>query len=335
MSSFETFPAHLTADETAAMHHVWASCHRAVNAREPYRAKSETRAYLLHPPKSETRRYWLLRGDDGLVVGVSSIAYSTAAPIARVDVAVLPRKRRAGYGRKLLARAVESASQDYAAHYLLLHAIDADGRAFADAIGATRLRADYRQILDLRTAVAHMSQQQSENPSGFEITSWRGSTPDRLLDSYAIARRAIDDAPHTPGGEWSWTTSTVRDLEAAVLARDRELFVHAALDASAIVVAFTELRVSRHHGAVAATEDTAVLPSYRRRGIARWVKTASLVDLAKRRPDVVLVTTTNDSTNTAILALNRRLGFEIVGQVDEFGVEINQIRDLRWNDYPQ
>lgn len=96
----------------------------------------------------------------------------------------------------------------------------------------------------------------------------------------------------------------IRDLERALAARDRELHVTVLLDGDR-VVAFTEPRVSRAENAVAFTDETAVIPAYRGRGLAKRLKAASLRDLAVRRPDVRLVTTTNEATNAPMLAVNR------------------------------
>ena len=94
--------------------------------------------------------------------------------------------------------------------------------------------------------------------------------------------------------------------------RGRDIRVTVALDAKGEVAASTELRVSRTPGAIAGTEDTAVVAEHRRRGLARWVKVASLLQLQRDRPDVSLVTTTNAEENNAIRSLNHALGFSPV-----------------------
>jgi hypothetical protein len=65
-------------------------------------------------------------------------------------------------------------------------------------------------------------------------------------------------------------------------------------------------------GAIATTEDTAVVASHRRRGLGRWVKLSSLDRLQQDRPDVSLVATTNAEDNRAMLELNRAVGFSPV-----------------------
>jgi GNAT superfamily N-acetyltransferase len=94
--------------------------------------------------------------------------------------------------------------------------------------------------------------------------------------------------------------------------RNRDVRVTVAVDGRGEVVAFTELRVSRAVGATAGTEDTAVVASYRRRGLGRWVKLESLRRLQRDRPDVPLVATMNAEENRVMLELNRAVGFSPV-----------------------
>jgi GNAT superfamily N-acetyltransferase len=127
------------------------------------------------------------------------------------------------------------------------------------------------------------------------------------------ARAAVNDAPHSFDHERAvWDTALVRDFEASVGRRGRDIRVTIALDAQNEVVAFTELRVSRAANAVAGTEDTAVVAEHRRRGLARWVKLESLLQLQRDRPDVRLVGTMNAENNNAMRSLNDALGFSPV-----------------------
>jgi mycothiol synthase len=146
---------------------------------------------------------------------------------------------------------------------------------------------------------------------GYRLASWTGRAPDAVVESYALARNAMNDAPASNDSErYVSTVETVRGDEAMLEQRGRQLRVTVALDSSGAAVAFTELRVSPDQGAVASTEDTGTVAEHRGRGLAGWVKAESLRRLRDDRPDVRLVTTTNAAQNAPILALNRRLGFE-------------------------
>jgi mycothiol synthase len=180
------------------------------------------------------------------------------------------------------------------------------GAAFARSLGARDTRVDVTSVLELpRARLAGVS------VLGYGLESWVGPTPDELVESYAEARNAINDAPQSNEHEWDvWSVDTVRGLEATLARRGREVRVTVALDADEHVVSFTELRLSPDPGTVASTEDTATVTAHRGRGLAAWVKAESLARLRAERPQVQLVTTTNAAENAAILAVNRRIGFE-------------------------
>ena len=191
--------------------------------------------------------------------------------------------------------------------------------AFANAVGAKSTYREVRSLLRLPLG----DDLRPRPVDGYSVRSWVGAAPSELLDSFARARNAINDAPDGLDEEPEiWSAVLVRDLEAAVGRRDRDVRVTVALDARGEVVAFTELRVSRAPGAIAGTEDTAVVAEHRRCGLGRWVKLESLRRLQEDRPDVSLVTTSNAEENGAMRSLNRALGFAPVVVYTNCALEI-------------
>jgi hypothetical protein len=179
------------------------------------------------------------------------------------------------------------------------------GAAFAARHGA---RDDQRDIrATLRLADANLEPRLL--PDGVELRSWVGRTPDELLESYVRARASMDDAPAPDGvGAFGWTVEQQRNMEEASIARNRPARPTVAVE-NGEVLAFTDLRVSEPPAAVAATDDTATIPSARGRGLATAVKVESLRLLRDERPDVQIVTTLNAEHNTGMRAVNTRIGF--------------------------
>ena len=286
---------------------VVARCHAEENPEEPSRSRAEVKAFLCHPPSSETREYWFVESA-GECVGFAQLGVMQGAPTGRVELQVHPAHRGHGHGRALLD-AVERSARSLGANRLAgRHATEAGAR-FASAVGAKDTFREVRSMLRLP-----LSEELAVQPvDGYGLRSWVGTAPAELLESFARARNAINDAPLAfEGNPEVWTADLVRELETAVERRDRDVRVTVALDAASEVVAFTELRVSRPAGAIAGTEDTAVVPEHRRRGLGRWVKVESLRRLQDDRPDVRLVTTANAEQNAAMRSLNRALGFSPV-----------------------
>jgi mycothiol synthase len=293
-----------TSELPEELHELMAVCHAEENAEEPYRSRADTEAYLRNPPESESRHYWIAETADGCV-GFAQLGVLQRTSRGGTGLLVHPDHRRQGHGSLLLDAVLEQARLLGARSLVGAHAIEAGSR-FAAAVGAV---ASYREV---RSLLRLPLDKEIRPVDGYAVQSWVGATPPELLESYARAREAINDAPDGFDDREVWSPEFVRDLEATVERRGRDMRVTIALDERSEVVAFTELRVSRTEGALAGTEDTAVVAAHRRRGLARWVKVESLRRLQHDRPDVPLVTTSNAENNHAMLGLNRAIGFSQV-----------------------
>lgn len=273
------------------------ACHVEAVPEDPQQGVVEWMSMIRLPPAHIRRWHWVIDG------GYACLTMIGHGLTANVDILVAREYRRHGIGAALL-NVVRDQAITTGCHSIIGRYADATGAGFAAAVGAYAGNRQVRSVLSLDALVAAPIA-----VSGYTLMSWERA-PENLLASYASARNAINDAPHTQGqADDAWTPDMVRDIEAVVAARGRQTRVTVALDASGEVVAFTELRLSPDAGAVAATEDTAVIATHRGRGLARWIKTASLHQLRIERPDVQVVATSNDATNTGMLQVNRRLGF--------------------------
>jgi mycothiol synthase len=288
------------------VHTIRRSCHVEANPAEPFMSVADLTAFLRYPPASEPRRYWLaFSGEE--IAGFAQLTPVVGSPVADASILILPEWRRRGVGAALLVAVTSEARAAGCTTLTGAYATDA-GERFAARAGAAPARRDVRSVLFLPQARV-----ETLAVPGYGLRSWNGSAPDDLVDSYAEAREAINDAPAAADDEWyAWDVQKVRDLERAVARRGRQMRVTVAIDDASNVVAFTELRVSLHRGAVASTEDTAVRAAHRGHGLALSVKSEALRRLREQRADVEVVGTTNAETNPAMLAINRRLGFKPV-----------------------
>ena len=297
----------LSEDVMRGLYEVMARCRTEENPEEPPRTRADSEAFLRHPPGAQDRDNWIAE-DAGRCVGFAQLGVMRGSPAGRLELLVHPDHRRRGYGTELLETARAQAKVRGAQKLIAGHATEAGAR-FAAAVGAKDDHREVRSLLRLPLP----EDLRPEPVDGYALGSWVGATPEALLESYARAREAVNDAPDSFDHERVvWDAALVRDLEASVERRDRDIRVTIALDAKDEVVAFTELRVSRMPDAVAGTEDTAVVAEHRRRGLARWVKLESLLQLQHDRPDVRLVGTMNAENNEPMRSLNHALGFSPV-----------------------
>jgi GNAT superfamily N-acetyltransferase len=227
-----------------------------------------------------------------------------------VAVEVRPGHRRRGVGTALLRGVL--AELTAAGRSVLFAETDAGGPGdgFAAAHGLRVVETDRVSLLRLAEVEwPEVEAAAAGSPPGYRLVSAVGRTPDELLESYTRARAAMNDAPH--GGAdleaFVFTPGWVRDAETA-LGKLGELRLVFAVAADGEVAGFTEVLVGRQPQR-ARQRDTAVVPAHRGHGLGLWIKSAMLVALRAKRPEVTEVETGNSTANQRMLAINQRLGF--------------------------
>jgi|1186.fasta_scaffold37277_3 mycothiol synthase len=276
------------------IHRIEAAC----SPEQPFR--SEELSLAFYRVWSDGERRWWLAGDAG------AAALMTSPPSFNyVQVLVRPDARRRGIGTALLA-AVVAAARAQGIPSFFAHHFDEAGAAFAVHAGAVDDQRDVRSEVRLR----EVDLPEPRLGDGWRLLTWTGAAPDELVESYARARAAIDDAP-TPGGmamtpiDIAW----VRRMEETAVARGRVSRVTVAVDPAGVVASFTDLRLSPPPSPVSTTDDTATIPEARGLGLAYAVKVESLRRLRHERPDVEVVRTVNAEQNVAMRAVNTKAGF--------------------------
>jgi GNAT superfamily N-acetyltransferase len=268
----------------------------------PFRDPQLSLAYYRHWSDG-TRRRWLAR-DGEEIVGFALLMVPSPT-FAMADVMVRPDGRRRGTGRALY-EALLSGAREEAVRSFFGHHWSPDGAGFARAMGAVDDQRDVASELRLRETELP----EPSLPAGWRLVTWYGAAPEELVDSFAVARSAMDDAPAPGGLDYGpIDAAAVRAIEQTARERGREVRVTAAVDDHGVVGAFTDVRVSAPPSPIAGTDDTATIPSARGQGLATAVKLESLRRLRDERPDVEVVRTMNAEQNAAMRAVNTRLGF--------------------------
>ncbi|MBB5979618.1 GNAT family N-acetyltransferase [Kribbella solani] len=249
---------------------------------------------------------------DGVVVGSAEVRPAGEPKTAFARIYVLPDMRGNGVGRSLLTEVVRD--QQAAGMEILATTVLADtpGARFALDLGAAIGDELVINVLDFETLDrAALRRVVDTDHIGYRLVHWSGRTPDALVDSYALAKRAIADAPnnHLPtGAVVKWDRGLVRQSERERADRGAELWVTAAVVGSSTVAAFTAVEVGRSAVDVG-QEDTVVVGEHRRLGLATWVKAAMALRLADERPSVRRLSSTTAIANTGMRTVNARTGF--------------------------
>lgn len=231
----------------------------------------------------------LLAEVDGDVVGLAR-TNTNAAGVARIWVGVLEPHRGAGIGSALYERSLARLG---AVRRLHGEVETAAGRSFVTRRGFELVDVQQLQALDLRQAELP--------PSRVPTASLREVGAECIGDLYV---RSMLDVPVDASGH----AFTLADFRRQVV--ESPIVDH---DASVVVledgepIAFTVVIASRETGRAGA-QMTGVRSDRRGRGLAQAVKLESMRRARERGLRVML--TANHVGNEAMLAVNRKLGFE-------------------------
>lgn len=258
---------------------------------------------LLHwleaQPERAAMRAWVADAD-GELVGFANGRLRWALEeegIAGVWAGVVPTHRRRGLGAALYDLA-EQHIRDRGAHRLesTIRADDDEARRFAEHRGYEPTRREQYWTLD----VPHPSTEPSP-PGGVSVVRLEDvlERERELFELYDLAERDMpDDHVHSMEFE-DWVKETLgnpeldAELSAVVLVDDRP-------------ASFAYL-ISDREGRRADNEMTGTHPDYRRRGLARLAKETTIAWAAEA--GIRTISTSNDSMNADMLALNDHLGY--------------------------
>lgn len=237
--------------------------------------------------------------------------------LADFDITVLPEMRRQGIGTRMLRQVVDVARSENRG--LLMVSTDSalpEGRAFVRRLGGRVGLVDRISQLDIKTldfeTVGEWRRIGQERARGFELGFWRGAYPAQYAEAMSALKEVINAAPtdQLEIEEYRWTVEHLRQEEASMAERGVERWtIFTRHSKTGKLVAFTEIfwRPSRPQSVQQG--HTVVVAEHRNRGLAKWLKSEMLHWLVSNLPQVMWVRTSNAESNTAMLAINTRIGF--------------------------
>jgi predicted N-acetyltransferase YhbS len=229
---------------------------------------------------------------DGAVVGLGIAGlntWTTTEGASWAFVTVAAGHRRRGIGNELGARLLDHLRENGATKATSFFRWTEEGERWAVAQGWSRLVTGPLIALDPRGVP------EPSLPPGYRCVSLAELGPEDVFE--AVAAAALDEPTPIPNDNF--------DLEEFVREWDEP------------VVAFSFLQVS---GERAQHGFTGTVAEHRGRGLATAAKRRALRKAAER--GVTRVTTSNAEENAAMRAINRRLGFEPIGEHVIYGRDL-------------
>ncbi|WP_107091309.1 GNAT family N-acetyltransferase [Streptomyces sp. SCSIO 75703] len=259
-----------------------------------------------------TERIVLVAYDGGTPAGVLKLGLDLEDPTGpgHGSLWVFPGFRRRGAGRALAAAGL-AGLRERGRELLLADAPrTAAGERFAAGLGAELTGESVRHRLCPDGPARAVLQAAAARPvPGYRQVAWQGSCPDDLVETYARAWSALEERVNGQSRMRRPAVDEVRAREAeAERAGHRPHVVAALPEEGTAIVAYATVFV--RSGPMADVGETLVLPQHRRRGLATWLKAALLLGAAGENSRLALFQVFNDTANTAVVALNRKLGFE-------------------------
>jgi len=268
-------------------------------------------AGVLHMSRTRPQRMRaldLVAEVDGSIVAAGACGLdisTTTAGAAWAFVTVDQQSRRQGIGDGLGTELLRHLRALGATRATSLFRWTEEGERWAIARGWSRLLTGPLIAIDPRIVGA------PSVPPGYRCVPMAAVAPEPVHE--AVRAAALDEPTPVPHDDIQlddflrdWNDPDA-DLESSTVV----------LDSSGTVVAFTFLNVA---GERAQHGFTGTMPEHRGKGLATAAKIDALRKAAAR--GVTRVTTSNAEENTAMRAINRRLGFEAIGEHMIFGRDL-------------
>jgi GNAT superfamily N-acetyltransferase len=255
--------------------------------------------------------------------------------LANLELNIHPDHRQRGYGRWALETAFDTMRASGRTKALAevpgatRTANPAAGESLGVAVGARRMTTEKRRMLDVErmseSQLAVLHADATAAAAGYSTIAWRDRTPERFLTDMAALRALMSTDP--PQGELDleperWDADRYLTLERSYIERGRQhLFVAARDDSTGRLVGYSDLGVPQG-ASVGYQWDTIVRSEHRGHRLGLLLKLANLRALKTQLPEVRYLNTWNDDDNRHMVAVNERLGFDVMEAWSEWQVDL-------------
>jgi GNAT superfamily N-acetyltransferase len=284
----------------------------------------------------EPMEYWLGVEDDGPVAAFT-VRYSDRdnTDLAFLQVYVHPAHRSRGLGRGTATAAIDrvrTLDRTRVSYDIPLRTRERDpsaGVSLAESIGAKSLLTERRRTLRLASIsddrLTELDAIVGDSTAGYTLVTWRNHTPEPALEEMAGLIALMSTDP--PLGDLDieaeiWNAERYEEWETSVRARNRDRLIAAARhDSSGQLVGFTDLTIPNGRS-IGYQWATIVRSDHRGHRLGLALKIANLRYLRAARPDVTILNTWNAVENSHMVAVNEALGFEVMEDWAQYGLDV-------------
>ncbi|MEV8374517.1 GNAT family N-acetyltransferase [Kribbella sp. NPDC056861] len=291
---------------------------------------AEMRVALTRDSPYAASEIWIVRTDDGQPAGFLHLHLPLLdnTSLVSADLGVLAEHRRQGYG-SALAKLVEERMAHHGREIVqaMVHnPLDgaAPGRPFALAHGMKVGIVDMHRVLQVPVDNAYLESLAAEvadHHRDYQLVTWRDRCPDHLVDAYAVLEGTF--LSEAPMGDLEmenevYDAARIRFREDQALAQGRQSWVTVAIAPDGALVGQTELFIPSHDPANAYQSGTLVAAAHRGHRLGLALKARNQLELQRTETGRRVLHTWNAEQNTAMNAVNERLGFRPVELTEEW-----------------
>lgn len=264
---------------------------------------------------------WLAATGEGEPVATGACWWNTAGDdrVMECDVFVRQDHRRQGIAWELMT-AITTTALDARRTILTWSTFDTvpGGEAMSRRLGAVPARINRTSELRLDEVdwemVTAWTTEAAGRPQGYELDVIEGAVPESKRADVARFHHIMQTMPRDDldVGDVLMSEADVAEQDRAHDDAGRERWTILVRDPTGVCVGGTEVHLEPWEPATAQQQNTGIDPAHRDLGLAKWVKAAMLQRLRAERPVVQRVRTGNAFSNAPMLAINDRLGFEVI-----------------------
>lgn len=275
-------------------------------------------------------RSWTAHEGDALV-GKLDLSCSLAVPgLAAINLYVLPEARKRGVGRELVAAALRQAQND-GAQLVETSMFPPDSWRLCERFGGRFERGGTQ--LTLRLENANWDLVDAWRESGPRRCPWTAlqeieQVPDALASAFLdLHNRTWCDQPDAQHAGPPLTLESRRDQERKYERLGWRWITLITREPGGALSGMTDILYDPSQGELVRQNFTGILPAYRGRGLAKWLKASMLHLVRSRFSGALQLTTSNASSNAPMLAINHQLGFGAPLQHRTYRFDLAHLRE--------